>query len=112
MPYFLKDNYYVDIDEQNQLRITGPGNHLLLGLTFPAKNPPVIERVREIKGDLSITLAFATNILSFAPPIVTDIRTIRNYTETLRPRPKYKELAQQGISEILPGVVEYYDTEK
>jgi hypothetical protein len=112
MPYFLKDNYYVDIDEQNQLRITGPGNHLLLGLTFPAKNRPVVERVREVKGDLSLTLAFATNSLSFVPPVVTDIRTIRNYTESVRPKPSYKDLARQGISEILPGVVEYYDTDK
>jgi len=112
MTYFLKENYYVDIDAANQLRITGPGNHLLLGLTFPPKDRPVVERVREIKGDLSLTLAFAEKSLTFAPPVVTDIRTIRNYTESVRPKPTYKDLARQGISEILPGVVEYYDTEK
>lgn len=112
MPYFLKENYYVDIDQMNQLRITGPGNHLLLGLTFPAKDKPVVERVREVKGDVSLTLAFSGNSLSFAPPVVTDIRTIRNYTESVRPKPTYKDLARQGISEVLPGVVEYYDTDK
>lgn len=112
MSFFLKENYYVDIDKQNQLRITGPGNHLLLGLTFPKKDRPVVERVREVKGDLSLTLAFSGNSLMFAPPVVTDIRTIRNYTESVRPKPAYRDLVRQGISEILPGVVEYYDTQK
>ncbi len=111
MPYFLKDNYYIDIDSQNQLRITGPGNHLLIGITFSQKQKPVIERVREIDSDVSITLAFAENSLQFTLPVVTDIRTIRNYTEGIHPKPTYQDLVKQNVQEILPQIIKSYDTE-
>lgn len=112
MVYFLKDNYYADIDASNQLRITGPGNHLLIGVTFPKDNPPVVERVREVNGDLIITLAFASNTLRLTLPVVTDIRTVRNYTESVRPKPTYHDLVKQGVREVQPEVVETYNTEK
>lgn len=112
MPYFLKENYYADIDSDNQLRITGPGNHLLIGLTFPKKDPPQIERVREDNGNVIIALAFSNSTLLFRLPVVTDIRTIRNYTEGVRPKPTYRELVKEGIEEVMPSEVSTYTTKR
>lgn len=112
MPYFLKDNYYADIDQHNQLRITGPGNHLLLGITFPKSLPPVVERVRELEGDLVLKLAFAGKKLAFSIPVVTDIRTIRRYTEGVKPKLTYKDLVKQNITDVIPETVVQTETEK
>ena len=80
MKYFIKEDFYFDIDKFNQLRITGPENHLLLGLAFPDNNIHVNDYfIRD--GQLEINLKLSTPNLETHIPIVTDIRTLRSYSE-------------------------------
>jgi hypothetical protein len=102
MKFFIKDNYYFDIDLQNQLRISGPENHLFLGLTFPPEVTITIENYSLHRGSLRIEVALDALALKVPIPVVTDIRTLRTYTEQINPRPTYAELLQKDISELVP----------
>lgn len=105
MMYYIKDNFYFDIDRQNQLRITGPQNHLLLGITFPSHITAIIESFEIEKNQLVITLQLSSKELETAIPIVCDIRTIRSFTEGKRPTPTFDQLVQLRVDEVLPQIV-------
>lgn len=102
MQYFIKENYYFDIDHYNQLRITGPQNHLLLGLPFPPEVPIEILEYYLDKKQLVIKLEVPVSRLELALPLVTDIRTLRNYIEPAQPKPTYKQLIEQGVVDVKP----------
>lgn len=105
MKYYLKGDYYFDIDLKNQLRIAGPQNHLLLGLSFPT-DVKVEVAGTELHGEqLAIELKAHISELTLTLPLVTDMRTLRAHTEPVTPRPTYPDLVKQGISELLPNVV-------
>lgn len=106
MKYFIKGNYYFDIDHLNQFRITGPGNHLFLGWSIPSEVEVNVEGYEMRDDSLYIELMFNSAYLSTAVPLVSDIRTIRSYTEQKTPRLTYQELVQQNISDVLPDKVE------
>ncbi len=102
MQFFIKDNYYFDIDLQNQFRISGPENHLFLGLTFPSDVGIQVDTYSLDRGSLRIELSLDSQDLRIPIPVVTDIRTLRTYTEQINPRPTYAELLQKDISELIP----------
>lgn len=106
MRYFIKGNYYFDIDLQNQLRVTGPENHLLLGLAVPPHFPIEIDSYDEIEGQLSIELTIPTQEITVPLPLVTDIRTLRHFIEPVVPHPTYKDLVDAGNQEVIPRNVE------
>jgi len=101
MSYFTKEDYYFDIDLLNQFRLTGPGNHLLLGLGFEPEVKVEVEEY-EVKGE-GLTIKLKTNMakLNLGWPLVCDIRTLRSLTEGVRPRPSYRELGTEG-SMVVP----------
>lgn len=108
MQFYIKDNYYFDIDLTNQLRISGPENHLFLGITFPPKTVATVKDYYLQKGNLHIELELDTSALTFPLPLVTDIRTLRKYTEQLHPRPTYAELVQSQTAELLPESIKCF----
>ena len=105
MKYFIKGNYYFDFDRQNQLRIAGPQNHLLLGFTFPSKMRVKLMFYDLYKNKIIIKLRLSKKVLKAAIPIVTDIRTIRTLTEGVSPKPTFFDLAGANNSEILPNKI-------
>jgi len=102
LQFFIKDNYYFDIDLQNQFRISGPENHLFLGLTFPREAICTVLNYGLAKGNLWIEVEFNVKELIFSIPIVTDIRTLRNHTEQVRPLPTYAQLLIKDIPQLTP----------
>jgi hypothetical protein len=102
MKYYIKDDFYFDIDKKNQLRITGPENHLFLGLTFPHDLGVKIDNY-EIEGrQLEVKLKLDTDKLETSIPLVTDIRTLRNHTEGKSPSLSYSQLVDENVSEVIP----------
>jgi len=110
MEYFIKGNYYFDIDLLNQLRITGPENHLLLGLSFPEEVTVKVADYHLKHDQLKIVLEVDTGELTLGLPLVTDIRTLRSYTEPVAPTPSYRQLIEKGVQELLSK--EVIDVEK
>lgn len=108
MRYYIKENYYFDIDHFNQLRITGPQNHLLLGMAFPRNLDLEIKDYELVEGQLEVTVVVPTKKLQVHLPLVTDIRTLRNYTEQKIPRPSYDQLIAQRITDVLPKQISQY----
>lgn len=102
MQYYIKDNFYFDIDHLHQLRITGLENHLLMGLSLPQGIMYDLKHYEVTSGQLLITLEFRTDHLELPIPIVTDIRTLRSLTEQRSPRPSYSELLQTNPEQVLP----------
>jgi hypothetical protein len=103
MKYYIKDDYYFDIDGLNQLRITGPENHLLLGIGFPSDIEISVEEYLKTKKDeLRITLSLPVKELEIPIPLVSNIRTLRNLIEPVVPRPTYKDLVEAGKKEVMP----------
>lgn len=111
MNYYIKGNYYFDIDLNNQFRITGPGNHLFLGWALPKDVTITVDGYELRDESLYIELSFDTTALSTAIPLVTDIRTVRKYTEQASPRPRYDDLVAQGIREVVPQHIELSNLE-
>lgn len=105
MQFYIKNNYYFDIDVQNQLRISGPENHLFLGLTFPEKTEVIVKSYDLKNGNLKINIEVKASQLTLSLPTVTDIRTLRKYTEQIQPRPTYDELAKKNIEELKPRFI-------
>jgi hypothetical protein len=110
MKYYIKDNYYFDLDQNNQFRITGPENHLLFGVTFFEGVVPNIADFDTSDDQLHISLQFSENRIRFSTPLVTDIRTLRSYTESSSPRPLYSELVERNTTEVLPRSIEEIKT--
>lgn len=110
MQYFIKGNYYFDIDLQNQLRIAGPKNHLFLGLAFPQGVEVEVVDYRIIKRQLRIDLVIHSESIRLPHPLVTDIRTLRSLIEPVHPHPLFSELVDQDTEEILPESVEVEST--
>ncbi len=106
MKYYLKGDYYFDIDLRNQLRIAGPQNHLLLGLAFPQDQHIDIETSEIVDEQLHLQLTVNTKTLHLSLPLVTDMRTLRSYIEPVSPTPSYNQLVEQRIQEVLPEIVE------
>jgi hypothetical protein len=102
MEYYIKDDFYFDIDAKNQLRITGPENHLFLGLTFPREAGVSIQDYEIAGRQLEIKLKIDTNKLETSIPLVTDIRTLRKHTENKKPQPTYSQLVENDVSEVIP----------
>lgn len=112
MKYYIKENYYFDIDHNNQLRVTGPGNHLLLGIRFPEDLDIEIESYELTRGQLVIGLSVPTRELKIHTPLVTDIRTLRKHIEPVKPRPTYDTLVENNVTAVLPKKVEQKRTKE
>src|SRR5690242_105753 len=84
MRYFIKDNYYFDIDHQNQFRITGPGNHLFCGITFPTQVGIEVKSYDMEEGQLVVHLALNVSETHLHIPLVSDIRTLRHMIEPVK----------------------------
>lgn len=102
MQFYIKDNFYFDIDTHNQLRISGPENHLFFGVTFPEDVTVIVKEYGLEKGQLWVEVELNTTSMILPIPVVTDIRTLRNHTEQVHPRPTYAELLQKEIHELIP----------
>lgn len=112
MSYHIKENYYFDLDLLNQFRLTGPENHLLLGMSFPADVVVKIVEYELIEDQLEIKLELNTDRLEMPLPLVTDIRTLRSFTEVVKPRPSYAQLSEQGREELLPKSIRHLTKSK
>jgi hypothetical protein len=102
MQYFIKGNFYFDIDSYNQLRVTGPENHLLFGATFHPTSGIEIVSYKLIKGQLQIIIQFEKKEIDLAIPLVCDIRTLRSYIETKTPKPSYEQLVERQTDTVMP----------
>lgn len=102
MEYHIKDNYYFDIDKHNQLRITGPENHLLMGLAVPKAYPLTIGAYDIVDGRLVVEISIPATEITVPMPLVTDIRSLRQQVEQKKPQPTYQQLVDEGIMELLP----------
>jgi len=111
MEYIVKGNFYCDIDLQNQLRITGPGNHLLCGLTFPTDVDVSIASYDLIEDQLFVKIKTLSETIKINAPLVTDIRTLRNETEPVIPTPTYRELSSQENSQVNADKIELVSSE-
>lgn len=111
MQYYIKGNYYFDIDYYNQLRITGPKNHLLLGLPFPRGLEVKIHSYKLREDQLVVNLVLLTDEVRLRLPLVTDIRTLRNFIEPVTPHPSYEQLIDQEVNEVMPKRVEQLTTD-
>ncbi len=109
MRYFIKENYYFDIDHHNQLRVTGPENHLFFGATFPLNINLEIVSFKIHAGNLVISIKIPSKEISMSSPIVCDIRTLRNYVENTIPRPTYGYLLEKDIKDLSPKKLEILD---
>lgn len=111
MQYFIKEDYYFDIDNNHQFRITGPENHLLLG--FQIHNQVNVEiNSFELESDqLVIDATFDSQQLEISQPLVADIRTLRSYVESTKPRPTYQDLADRQVVDLLPTKIEERETD-
>lgn len=105
MQYYIKDNFYFDIDHNQQLRISGLENHLLMGLSLPKGIIYELKHYEVANGQLLITLEFRTDHLELPMPIVTDIRTLRSLTEQMTPRPTYQDLIVTHPQQVLPRII-------
>lgn len=105
MQYYIKNNFYFDIDHANQLRITGPENHLLLGLTFPKELAVTIDSYAIHHDQLQVCLTIPVSELELSIPIVTDIRTLRSFTEPVTPKPLYNQLVAANIADVTPRII-------
>ncbi|MBI4136455.1 hypothetical protein HY469_00175 [Candidatus Roizmanbacteria bacterium] len=106
MEYYIKEDFYFDIDHHRQLRITGPENHLLLGTAISRKTDLKIESYEIESGQLVLTLSSPSPSVILSSPLVTDIRTLRNFVESKIPRPTYRELLRKHIAEVFPKITE------
>lgn len=102
MQYFIKGNFYFDIDSFNQLRITGPENHLLFGATFHPTSGIEISSYKLNKGQLQIELQLEKKEINIAVPLVCDIRTLRSFVEGTNPKPSYEQLVDRKIEKVIP----------
>lgn len=106
MQYFIKNNYYFDIDSYNQFRITGPDNHLLMGLTFPEHLAPTIQNYGIRNDQLVINCTVPSPRLTVHLPLVTDIRTLRSHIEPIVPHPTYRDLFRTEVTDVFPKTVQ------
>jgi hypothetical protein len=104
MKYYTKGDYYFDIDHSNQVRIAGPENHVLFGATFPENTHIHIDGYEIEDDQLILHLTILTDFLTLYTPIVTDIRTLRQYTESVRPAPTYKQLLHTA-NNVFPRII-------
>lgn len=75
---WIADGYYVDFDQQGQLRIIGPNNHLFCGLIDIPRHRIKIEQViSKSPATLIIKGFFEGSRLNFYYPAMDDIRTVR-----------------------------------
>jgi len=102
MKYYIKEDYYFDIDSRKQLRITGPENHLFFGITFPKGLKVKILDYYMVGKQLEIKLELPTDKVVLTVPLVTDIRTLRSFTENAEPTPSYNELVVKGNEAVVP----------
>lgn len=102
MEYIVRGNYYVDIDNNHQLRITGPGNHLLCGISLPTTTKPTITHSKLTYDTLTLTLELDEKKVTTHLPLVTDIRTLRSLTEPIIPTPLYTQLAENYPEQVMP----------
>lgn len=102
MKFYTKGDFYFDIDLNNQFRITGPENHLLFGLSLPYDVKPTIESYRLLVNQLEVKINVGVREITLPFPLVTDIRTLRNFTEGIVPHPTYRELVEKKVSEVMP----------
>lgn len=107
MKYIVKGNYYVDIDHLHQLRITGPGNHLLCGLTLPTQAKVEMDAHELEDGELEVHLEIFTSQMQLHYPLVTDIRTLRSLTEPVVPTPNYRQLIESNAENIMPEFIDW-----
>lgn len=105
MKYFVAENFYFDIDTQNQFRIAGPGNHLFLGFSMLGKVNYKVTWYEVIGSQLQLEIEFPRSQIELSWPLVCDIRTLRTYTEGKSQRPSYHELASQQITALMPKIV-------
>ena len=103
--YYIKEHFYFDFDNLNQLRIAGPGNHLFMGWSFPENLRVILNKYDFINDQLEIELEIESSALRIHCPIVTDIRTIRDATESVKPRITYTSLVHRDRSDLLPQII-------
>lgn len=105
MKFQVIGNFYFDIDNQNQLRIAGPDNHLFLGFKFLSPSNVFIDQYQPNQNQISLQIATDSNRLEISKPLVCDIRTLRKYTEG-QTKMNYQDLIQQSINEVQPITTE------
>ncbi|MFZ1721270.1 MAG: hypothetical protein WAU07_02075 [Microgenomates group bacterium] len=111
MRYYIKGNYYFDIDAHNQLRVTGPENHLLIGIPFPQEVAVSVADYHNTDDEnLIIELECDSKHLEIPMPLVTDVRTLRHYTEQTEKRILYQTLSANLVTDLLPQTVRKIDS--
>lgn len=103
--YFIRDNFYLDVDSKNQLRLTGVGNHLLCGLSFPSDIALKIAQVESVESGIRAELSLEVETLKLHIPLVSDIRTLRSFTEQEIPHPSFEALVKRRTSSVLPRLI-------
>ncbi|HEY6737045.1 MAG TPA: hypothetical protein VI322_05000 [Candidatus Saccharimonadia bacterium] len=107
---WLEGAFYVDFDMNDELRIVGPGNHLVYGSTgLTAAGLHVLDVAPDVAPDgaeiaLKLRLDVPDNFLP--DPTMGHIRRIRLYTQIFgQVEPTYASLAQNHPGELAPNEV-------
>ena len=66
--YWLAGAYYIEWDQQGELRIAGPDNHLYYGSIGLDRTKTTIGSVEAVKGELVLELDVAASSLLLADP--------------------------------------------
>lgn len=105
MEFHIIENFYFDISDDQQLRVAGPGNHLFIGFRVLNQAPIEIKDYRVENNQLILTLSFNSNQVLLSHPLVSDIRTLRNFTEGSQRQTNYAKLSAAQIAELMPKTI-------
>jgi hypothetical protein len=102
--YWLAGAYYIEWDQQGELRIAGPDNHLYYGSIGLDRDQTTISSVRGIKDELVMELEIAASSFLLADPAMGHIRKVRAYIEPNRVRkPSFAEVEQRHPGALAPN---------
>ena len=103
---WLEGAYYVDFDMNNQLRVVGPGNHLLLGTTGLTSRHITVEAIEPDGDELNLHLGVSLPGDFMADPAMGHIRRVRTYTQPTgikEPEPTFAAIAAAHPGELAPN---------
>jgi hypothetical protein len=104
--YWLAGAYYIEWDQQNQLRIAGPDNHLYFGSIGLDPAQIKVTSVATVKDELVMELEVKGSKLVFADPAMGHIRKVRSLIESSGPdHPTFAEVVRQQPGVLVPNFI-------
>jgi hypothetical protein len=100
---WLEGAYYIDTNDYGELRIVGPGNHLLLGATGLAHRHLKVLGVKAKAKEVEISLRLRLTDGFIGDPAMGHIRRVRQLTQfDGRKEPSFADLAPRKLADLSP----------